>query len=90
MLIINNPTNNNIKPLRKGLFKNEYSKLNDANRVNKIKPAAAGEGIPTKYLDLFIGRLDKYISVVNLANRNAAQITKNNDIAQPNEIFCEI
>ena len=27
------------------------------NKVNKIKPAAAGEGIPIKYFDLFIGWL---------------------------------
>ena len=59
LLIIINPTIINIKQLRYAFFKKGRSIWRSANKVNRINPAAAGDGTPTKYLDLFIGWSDK-------------------------------
>ena len=48
-----------IKEFKKAFFKNSKLNWKYANKVNKIKKAAAGEGTPTKYFDLLIGWLER-------------------------------
>jgi len=56
----------------------------------RLKPAAPGDGTPTKYKfeSIFLG--DKYISVVNRANLKAEQITKNNEPLHPREPISKV
>ena len=83
LLIIKKPTKRTINKFKYLLLNSTKLNSKYKNSGTKTIPAAAGEGMPTKYSLSSIGLFVIYISAVNLAKRKAAQITKNKVAAQP-------
>ena len=89
LLTINNPIIPKLNKLRKEFLNIDKSNSKKIKIGNKLNPAAAGEGTPTKYMfeSIFFGA--KYISAVKRANLKAAQTAKNKAILHPKDFKSE-